>query len=127
MSLGHQLSSDPWAVPAVLGEALWARPHYLNVRVAVTPDMLTLLFLLFISMAVSLLMVFLKHLLLYFFCFFCGIRDSLKAPSQLAAETLREFGFGFTSKQLLFEPVPVTGYRSPHPSSPRLLGYVRLR
>lgn len=65
--------------------------------------------------------------LLGFFCFFCGIRDSIKAPSQLAAEALWEFGFGFTGKQLLFEPVPVTGYRSPHPSSPRLLGYVRLR
>lgn len=93
-----------------------------------TPDMFMLLFLLFISMVVSLLMVLLKHLLLYyFFCFFCGIRDSLKAPSQLAAEILWEFGFGFISKQLLFEPVPVTGYRSPHPSSPRLLGYMRLR
>lgn len=62
---------------------------------------------------------------LLLFCFFCGIRDSIKAPSQLAAKALWEFGF--TSKQLLFEPVSVTGYRSQHPSSPRLLGYVRLR
>lgn len=99
----------------------------LECQSCVTPDLLTLLFLLFISMAVSLLMVFLKHLLLYWFCFFCGIRDSIKAPSHLAAKALWEFGFGFTSKQLLFEPVPVTGYRSPHPNSPRLLGYVRLR
>lgn len=46
--------------------------------------------------------------LLVFFVFFCEIRDSIKAPSHLAAEALWEFGFGFTSKQLLFEPVPVT-------------------
>lgn len=46
----------------------------------------------------------------------------MKARSQLWV-----VGFGFTSKQYLFEPGPVKGRRSPHPSSPRLLVYVGLR
>jgi len=46
----------------------------------------------------------------------------LKAPSQLAAENLWEFGCGSAPTWCLSEPMPAAGPCRPHPNSCRLLG-----